>query len=452
MSQKIVILGAGESGLGAAMLAKQQGYAVWVSEAGAISEDRKLRLQQFSIDFEEGGHTEERVLAADLVIKSPGISPQVPIVRALLKNDVPVIDELEFAWKFTTGKVIAITGTNGKTTTTLLSYHLLKEAGLNVGLAGNVGQSWAAQLATEGDKDWWVLETSSFQIDGFVDLKPTVAVLTNITPDHLDRYEYDLNKYIQSKMSLFKPMGKGDTAICHDGDPLTERGADMTPMEVNFQKVSLESKADHSAYVDAGFICVPTSSNTWKFPVASLPIKGNHNVLNAMMAVLVAKAAGLTEDDIRVHLSTFKNASHRMEPIASIEGVSFINDSKGTNVDATAYALDSFQQPLIWIAGGVDKGNDYSVLYPLIKGKVKALICLGRDNSKLVKAFEAYIPVIQETKEMSAAVQQAMEQASEGDVVLLSPACASFDLFKNYEDRGEQFRASVRALERGMIV
>lgn len=448
MSKKIVILGAGESGMGAAMLAKKQGYAVWVSDGGSIRADRKEQLSQASIEFEENGHSGELVLAADLIIKSPGISPQVKLIQEATAKGISVIDELEFASRFTQGKVIAITGTNGKTTTTLLTYHLLKEAGVDVGLAGNVGQSWAGQLAKGEDHAWWVLETSSFQIDGFVTFKPTIAVLTNITPDHLDRYDYELDKYIQSKMSLFAQMQATDTVIVNATDALIQRGFSLNQVNASILKISLDSKDGVDAYLKNDTIQV----QDWSIPVAHLSIQGKHNVLNAMMALLSAKAVGVSEDSVRKSVQTFKNAAHRMEPISIIHGVTFINDSKGTNVDASAYALDSFNSPLVWIAGGVDKGNDYSVLYPIIEGKVKALVCLGKDNSKLKQAFGTHIPQIQEAQEMSEAVKLSMELADAGDIVLLSPACASFDLFKNYEDRGNQFRESVVALEKGMAV
>lgn len=448
MQQRIVILGAGESGMGAAMLAKQQGYAVWVSDGGIIRADRKEQLNHASIAFEEGGHSTDQVLAADLIIKSPGISPQAEIIQAAIGKGISVIDELEFASRFTQGKVIAITGTNGKTTTTLLTYHLLKEAGVDVGLAGNVGQSWAGQLAKSEDHAWWVLETSSFQIDGFVTFKPSVAILTNITPDHLDRYAYEIDNYIQSKMSLFARMQASDTAIVYAADALTQRGFSLSQVHASVQKVSLDSKEGMDAYLEGETIQV----QNWSILVAELSIQGKHNVLNAMMALLAAKAVGVSEVSARQSIQTFQNAAHRMEPISSINGVTFINDSKGTNVDATAYALDSFKSPLVWIAGGVDKGNDYSVLYPIIEGKVKALVCLGKDNSKLKKAFDAHISQIQETEDMREAVKLSMKLAVAGDIVLLSPACASFDLFKNYEDRGNQFRESVVALEKGMVV
>jgi UDP-N-acetylmuramoylalanine--D-glutamate ligase len=450
MNPQIVILGAGESGMGAAMLAKQQGYAVWVSEGGGITNERKELLQSLSIPFEEGGHDLERVLGASLIIKSPGISPKVPIVQAALNQGITVVDELEFASRFSTGKIVAITGTNGKTTTTLLTYHLMKEAGLNVGLAGNVGKSWAAQLATEGDKDWWVLETSSFQIDGFTSLKPTIGILTNITPDHLDRYDYAVDKYVHSKMSLFARMHIGELAISYADDVLTKQGLAMHPLSCKQLEVSLQGTQDVAACVSEDSLHIQFKASVLHIPTADIAIKGKHNMLNAMMAVLASLHAGGNEEAIRRGLKSFQNAPHRMELVANLQGVKFINDSKGTNVDATAYALESYASPVIWIAGGVDKGNDYLSLFSLVEDRVVVLICLGKANDKLKQAFTGRIPVIRETQNIKEAVEWAFEMAQRGTVVLLSPACASFDLFQNYEDRGEQFKKAVLALNHKM--
>ncbi|MGY6742162.1 MAG: UDP-N-acetylmuramoyl-L-alanine--D-glutamate ligase [Cecembia sp.] len=446
MSRKISILGAGESGIGAALLARQQGYAVWLSEAGAISDSRKEILEKAAIPFEEGGHTLDKVLEADEVIKSPGIPPTAPVVKAAFEKGLPVIDELEFSFRFSNGKVIAITGTNGKTTTALLTYHLLKKGGLNVGLAGNVGKSWAGQLV-EQDHDWWVLEVSSFQIDGFKHFKPAIAMLTNITPDHLDRYGYQLDNYILSKMSLFQNMDLDQAAIINADDLLTNKGISFKPLTMDCYPVSLKTSQKQGGYFDGLNLDLIAKGKKISISHQEVILKGKHNMLNSMMATLGAILAGVEEKAIREGLQDFKNASHRMEAVATIQGVAFVNDSKGTNVDATAYALDSYQQPLIWIAGGVDKGNNYSALDPLIKGKVKMLICLGVDNEKLKKAFEGKIKQIKETKDIHEAVRWAFENGQAGDLVLLSPACASFDLFKNYEDRGEQFKVAVNQLK-----
>lgn len=438
----IAILGAGESGVGAALLAYQKGYAVWVSDAGIISESRKTTLKEWGIEFEECAHSENLILAADEIIKSPGIPLTAPIVKKALKKGIPVIDELEFASRYSKGKVIAITGTNGKTTTTLLTYHLMKKAGLDVGMAGNVGESWAGQLVY-GDHSWWVLEVSSFQIDGFKTMKPKIAVLTNITPDHLDRYSYSLDNYIASKISLFKNMTEDDAAIYFADDLNIQVGLGNINLQATTFPVMLTKPTERGGYFNGNEIQLGIFGKNIKINPSEVALNGRHNMLNTMFAVLAAKLAGAGENVIREGLLDFKNVAHRMEFVANINGISFVNDSKGTNVDATAYALDSYSGPLIWIAGGVDKGNDYKVLVPIVKDKVKVLICLGKDNEKLKKAFELVIPVIKETQRIEEAVSWGFEFGVVGDVVILSPACASFDLFKNYEDRGNQFKSAV---------
>lgn len=445
--KQIAILGAGESGFGAALLAKREGYGVWVSDSGMISSERKNALQEAGIGFEEGGHDESKILASDLIIKSPGIPTKAPLVKKAMEEAIPVIDELEFAYRFSAGKVIAITGTNGKTTTTLLTYHLLKEAGYDVGLAGNVGQSWAGQLVNQ-DHDWWVIEVSSFQIDGFQTFKPTIGILTNITPDHLDRYEYKIENYILSKMGLFKNMTSREKAIMFLEDSLTQKGLEMRKPKSELYWISLADKQAKGGFSDLETLEIAVNDKSVKIPGSVLPIKGSHNILNALCAGIAATLVGLSEGQLIQGYSTFKNAPHRMELIRQIDGVRFINDSKGTNVEATFYALASFVEPMIWIAGGVDKGNDYSVLNDLVdNGKVKVLICLGTDNEKLKKAFSGIIPEIKETQDIREAVTWGQKLAENGEVVLLSPACASFDLFKNYEDRGAQFRSAVLELK-----
>jgi UDP-N-acetylmuramoylalanine--D-glutamate ligase len=448
--KRIAILGAGESGLGAAMLAKKNGYAVWVSDAGIISESRKTVLTQNEISFEEGGHNEEKILNAEFIIKSPGISPKSPIVTKAIQLGIPVIDELEFAAQFSNGKIIAITGTNGKTTTTLLTYHLLKNAGLNVGLAGNVGQSWAGQLV-DHDHDWWVIECSSFQIDGFVEFKPAIAILTNITPDHLDRYEYQIEKYIDSKFNLFKNMGADTFAILCAEDKLTLQG--IQNQELGAKKVwfsTLSRHAENGAFSDGETLHFSTEKGFASTQIDLISIKGTHNILNSLCAGTAALLAGVQPKELNEGFQTFRNAPHRMELIREIDGIQFINDSKGTNVEATAYALTSFSNPLIWIAGGVDKGNDYQSILTIVAKQVKCLICLGKDNEKLKKAFGSLVPEIRETQDIEEAVNWGLELGQSGDIVLLSPACASFDLFKNYEDRGEQFRTKVNQLKTKM--
>lgn len=442
----IAILGAGESGVGAALLAYRKGYAVWVSDAGLISESRKTTLKEWGIEFEEGKHSENLILAADEIIKSPGIPLTAPIVKKALEKGIPIIDELEFASRYSKGKVIAITGTNGKTTTTLLTYHLMKKAGLDVGMAGNVGESWAGQLVN-GDHTWWVLETSSFQIDGFKTLKPKIAVLTNITPDHLDRYSYNLDNYIASKISLFKNMTEKDAAIYFADDLNIQVGLGNINLQATTFPVMLTKPNERGGYFNGNEIQLGLLNKKIKINPSEIALKGKHNMLNTMFAVLAATLAGANEKAVREGLLDFKNVAHRMENVANINGISFVNDSKGTNVDATAYALDSYSGPLIWIAGGVDKGNEYEVLYPIVRGKVKTLICLGKDNEKLKKLFSGVIPVIKETQRIEEAVSWGLELGEKGDIVLLSPACASFDLFKNYEDRGNQFKSAVEALK-----
>ncbi len=443
---RLVVLGAGESGLGAALLAKREGFAVFVSDGGSIGEARKTQLRTAGIEFEEGKHDEARILAADLIIKSPGIAPTVSIVQQAINRGISIVDELEFASRYSKGKVIAITGTNGKTTTTLLTYHLLKEAGWDVGLAGNVGKSWAGQLV-EQDHTWWVIEISSFQIDGLVSLKPHIALLTNITPDHLDRYNYQMERYIDSKMALFKNMNRDDAAILNLEDSFTKTGLDRAPIQASRYGISLEGKPNQGGFSDGDGLVFDVAGAEATIPVTTLTIQGKHNLLNALGAGVAALLAGLSENQLLNGYQTFKNAAHRMELVRVVDGVRYVNDSKGTNVEATFYALGSYKQPMVWIAGGVDKGNDYSVLIPLVvNGQVKALICLGKDNMKLKTAFAPHIGQIRETQDLREAVSWAQELATDNEVVLLSPACASFDLFKNYEDRGDQFKGAVAAL------
>lgn len=443
--KKISIIGAGESGIGAGLLAHRLGYQVFVSDSGIISDSRKIQLAEKEIDFEEGRHTVERILAGEEIIKSPGISFESALVKQALAAGIPVIDELEFASRHSKGKVIAITGTNGKTTTTLLTHHLLEKAGLDVGLAGNVGQSWAAQLV-EGDHAWWVLEVSSFQIDGFKTLKPDIAIIMNITPDHLDRYGYHLDNYIQSKMNLFKNMDEEGHLIYYREDDNIQRGLGNLAPKAKIHQVSLQQMTADGGYFDGKSIKLsgPAELTVAKEEIA---LAGDHNMLNVMSAVQAALLAGASEEQIRSGLKDFKNAAHRMENAGEIGGVVYVNDSKGTNVDATAYALAAYSSPLIWIAGGVDKGNDYKQLYPSVQGHVKLLICLGKDNEKLKAAFAGIVPAIAETQSIKEAVRLAREAGHAGDVVLLSPACASFDLFKNYEDRGDQFKQAVKELK-----
>lgn len=444
--KKISILGAGESGIGAALLAKSHGYKIFVSDAGTISASIKASLEKEDIDYEEGHHSIEQILSGEEVIKSPGISPENEVVKQIHAAGIPIIDELEFASRYSKGRIIAITGTNGKTTTTLLTNHLLQAAGMDVGMAGNVGKSWAGQLV-EGDHDWWVLEVSSFQIDGFIKLRPSVAVVINITPDHLDRYGYSLERYIQSKLNLLGNMREEDHLIYFRDDHNIVTGLSDLKIYSQIHQISLREMTTKGGFYDQEEVRLEYEKGTLTVPREDISLKGSHNMINVMCAVSAALIAGADETSIREGLKSFKNVAHRMERVEEIGGVTFINDSKGTNVDATAYALAAFNQPLIWIAGGVDKGNDYAPIQPLVRDHVRMLICLGKDNAKLKKAFEGVVDEIIETQDIGKAVRQAQEKANPGEVVLLSPACASFDLFRNYEDRGEQFKEAVRNLK-----
>jgi UDP-N-acetylmuramoylalanine--D-glutamate ligase len=446
MIKKIVILGAGESGIGAALLALAKGYKVFVSDAEGISDSRKQQLIDNNIAFEEFGHTSGEILEADEVIKSPGIPYSNPIVQALVGMGTPVIDELEFAYRHSHAKVIAITGTNGKTTTTLLTYHLLKSAGLNVGIAGNVGKSWAGQLAA-GDYDWWVLEVSSFQIEGFVHFKPKIAILLNITPDHLDRYGYNFDAYSATKFKLVSNQDEKDHFIYFQDDTTISGTIKNKSIPAHLYPVSQVSTPSAALSIAADSISITWKEIQFQVPQEAMTLEGYHNKINALCAIQAALLAGASQSGIMAGLADFQNASHRMEPVATIQGVEFVNDSKGTNVDATKYALGAYKQPIIWIAGGVDKGNNYEELLTLAKRQVKGLICLGKNNEKLKSAFTGVIPQITETQSIHEAVEIGLRWSLSGDLILLSPACASFDLFKNYEDRGDQFKAAVHSLK-----
>ncbi|MDN3668406.1 UDP-N-acetylmuramoyl-L-alanine--D-glutamate ligase [Echinicola jeungdonensis] len=444
--KKLAILGAGESGMGAAILARVHEYPVFVSDSGVISSEKKQKLKEIGADYEDGGHSKEKILAFDEIIKSPGIPYSNEVVEAALEKGISVIDELEFAYRYSKGKVIAITGTNGKTTTTLLTYHLMKTAGMDVGLGGNVGKSWARQLA-EKDHEWWVLEVSSFQIDGLKTFRPRVAVVTNITADHLDRYGYVLDKYIHSKLNLLNNMLEGDAFIYYQEDHNIWKGLSELLVKPQIHEVSLEKIVKNGSFYNGSEVKVNFGDKIVTIPEEEIVLRGTHNMINVMCAVNAALIAGADEAGIKAGLKDFKNAPHRMEIVDEIDGVLYINDSKGTNVDASSYALAAFQQPMVWIAGGVDKGNDYEALKPEVIDHVIALICLGKENDKLIKAFEKVVPEIRETKDMTEAVKWGQELTQDGEVVLLSPACASFDLFKNYVDRGDQFKAAVKNLK-----
>ncbi len=446
MSERIVILGGGESGTGAAILAKAKGFDVFVSDQGPLKENYRNDLQSNAIAFEEGGHTEERVLSATLIIKSPGISKKAEIVKKARAKKITVIDEIEFACRYIKGKIIAITGTNGKTTTTLLTYHLLKNAGLNVALAGNVGESLARKVAT-AEYDWYVVEISSFQLDGTKKFHPHIGILLNITPDHLDRYENKMVNYVNSKFRLIKNLTSKDYFIYFVDDKVSGEESRQRSTEAYRVELSLDHEAITSAHYDGKKMIFQFGKKSFRIAQADTTLKGAHNLVNTMAAVSAAYLAKVPDAKIKEALKTFKNAPHRLESVATIGGVEFVNDSKATNVDSVVYALGSYNQPLVWIAGGTDKGNDYNLIREEVKKKVKALICLGKDNTKLVSFFGPLVPKVRETQDVKSLVRMAMEEAKSGDVVLLSPACASFDLFKNYMDRGDQFRSAVLKLK-----
>ncbi len=443
----IVILGAAESGVGAAILAKEKGFDVFVSDNGTIKEQYKSMLIENNIDFEEGSHNKEKILQASEVIKSPGIRSDAPLVLELLALQTPVISDLEFAARYTNAKLICITGSNGKTTTTLLTYHILKQAGLNVGLAGNVGKSFALQVA-HNNYDYYVLEISNFQLDHMYDFKADIAILLNITPDHLDRYEYKFQNYINSKFRILQNMQSNDTFIyCSDDQILIDEIGKRT---IDAEKVAFTTTDDQSkqGYLKDNTIYVDLlDKDSFSISINDIQLRGKHNYGNSMAAMLAAKAINIKNEKIRESLQSFQNVEHRLEKMPFlVKGVEFINDSKATNVNSVWYALDSMTKRTIWIAGGTDKGNDYSELFDLAKEKVKALVCLGIDNEKLKKSFGDKIGTIVEAKSMKEAIEKSFQLAEPGDVVLLSPACASFDLFKSYVDRGLQFKQEVRNL------
>lgn len=428
--KSVTIIGAGESGIGAAILAKKLGMDIFVSDNGVIAENFKKELTDFNIPYEEGGHDFEKVLVTEVVIKSPGVPEHAPVLRMLKDKGRKVISEIEFGHLFFSGLTIAITGSNGKTTASGLLYHILKTAGMNVALGGNYGKSYARILA-EQNPDIMVLEISSFQLDDIETFRPYISVLLNITPDHLDRYEYKMANYVHSKFQIAMNQKSSDYFIFNGDDP--EIKAKLAEFSGSPQKISITS----DKYIHG----IATQDGAGHFDIS---IKGRHNLFNAACIVEACRILGLKESQIAEGLASFKNLPHRLESLGEIDGIEFINDSKATNVDSVFYGLDAMTKPVIWIAGGTDKGNDYSMLFPVVKSKVKALICLGLNNEKLKNSFGPHIPNILETTKVSEAVEIGLKLAVPGDVVLLSPACASFDLFKNYIDRGEQFKDSVQ--------
>jgi UDP-N-acetylmuramoylalanine--D-glutamate ligase len=449
LAKKIVILGGGESGVGSAVLAVKQGFEVFLSDKSPLKQKYKEELQRRNIPFEEGTHDEQRILDADEVIKSPGIPDKVPLIKALKEKGIPVISEIEFAARYTKAKKICITGSNGKTTTTLLTYHILKNAGLNVGLGGNVGKSFAMQVA-ENNFDYYVLELSSFQLDGMFDFKADIAILTNITPDHLDRYEYEFQNYINSKFRILQNQGEQDTFIFNADDPVTMKEMKQRNIGSQLFPITLSEQlpfGDRGAYTHGdSFTIHINQNNTLTMKMTELALQGKHNLANSMAAGVASRILELRKEIVRESLENFENIEHRLEYVSKVNGVVFINDSKATNVNSTWYALESMKTPTVWIAGGQDKGNDYNDLAELVRNKVKAIVCLTKDSSKIRKAFANDVATIIDVDSADQAVRVSYELAREGDTVLLSPACASFDLFENYEDRGRQFKASVRKL------
>ena len=442
--KNLVILGAGESGIGTALLGIDKGFEVFVSDYGRIKKEYKDVLKNYEIDWEEGKHTSSKILNADIVIKSPGISDLVPIVKQLLSNGTPVISEIEFASQFTSSKIIGVTGSNGKTTTTMMIHEILKNANINVSIAGNIGNSFAKEIKKKSDV--FVLELSSFQLDGITAFRPKIAIITNITPDHLDRYDNNFDNYVASKFRIAMNQTKSDYLI-YDADN-TAINSFLKSNKIQSQLIpfSLFKTFENGTYYENNKIIIKNKNKSILMSKSNLALEGKHNIKNAMAAATVAHLLKIRKETIRESLECFQGAEHRLENVLKINKVQYINDSKATNVNATYFALESMSSPTVWIVGGIDKGNDYSVLYPFVNEKVKAIICLGKQNQTLFENFESMVEIIVETQFMSEAVKIAYNIAEAGDNVLLSPACSSFDLFENYEDRGQQFKTSVRKL------
>ena len=440
-------MGGADSGVGAAVLAKVKGLDVFLSDNGEIKPEYKETLDKWGIDYEEGGHTEEKILSADEIIKSPGIPSSVPIIKKLEALHTPIISEIEFASRYDNSKKICITGSNGKTTTTSLIYYLFKQAGLDVGLGGNIGKSYAFQVATE-KHDYYVLEISSFQLDGCYDFRPDIAIITNITPDHLDRYDYNMENYVRAKFRITRNLRPQDCFIFDSDDQITIGHLDQILIQAKQLPYTQEKKVSQGAYLDSDKIVLEYEQDETEIYLNELALGGKHNIYNSMAAALAAKASGVSNSVIKEALRSFSPIEHRLEPVLSIKDVLYINDSKATNVDSAWYALECQTKPVVWIVGGKDKGNDYSVLDELVRKKVKAIVCLGLHNERIHEAFEGIVGKenMVDTDSAEKAVRAAAGLAQAGDVVLLSPCCASFDLFKSYEDRGEQFKEAVRNL------
>ena len=442
---KIVVLGAGESGAGSAILAKKKGFDVFVSDYGVIKDQYKKMLDDENIRWEEGKHSEEEILSADEVIKSPGLKEDAPIVLKVKEKGIHIISEIEFAGRYTDAVKICITGSNGKTTTTNLIYHMLKKAGKKVAMTGNVGNSFALAVA-EGGYDYYVIELSSFQLDGMYDFKAEIAILMNITPDHLDRYDHKFQNYIDSKFRVTQNQTKDDFFIYWENDPVVAKEISKRELHATLLPFSDTVTENMAAYIENNRFIIDYKTKTDLMSIYDLALKGRHNTYNSMAAAIAGKTLGIKNEIIRESLSDFKGVEHRLEPVIKVSGINFINDSKSTNVNSTWYALGSMTTKVVWIVGGTDKGNDYSELFDVVAEKVRAIVCLGVDNKKIIDAFKDIVPTIVETKSMEEAVRSAYYLAKKNETVLLSPACASFDLFKNYEDRGRKFKAAVRNL------
>ena len=440
-------MGGAESGIGAAVLAKVKGFDVFLSDNGKIKEDYERTLREWDIPFEQGGHTPEKILNADEVVKSPGIPATAPMIRKLEEQGTHIVSEIEFAARYDSAKKICITGSNGKTTTTSLIYYLLQNAGLNVGLGGNIGKSYAFQVATE-KHDYYVLEISSFQLDNCYDFRPDIAIITNITPDHLDRYDYKLENYVKSKFRITRNLRPEDCFIFDSDDAITIAHLDKIVLKAKALPFTQKTEVPQGAFLRDDRIIIRYEESESAIYLKELALGGKHNVYNSMAAALAAKASGIDDAVIRESLKTFTAIEHRLEPVLSVGGVLYINDSKATNVDSAWYALDAQTKPVVWIVGGTDKGNDYSQLSELVREKVKAIVCLGVDNSRIHESFESIVGAgnMVDTRSAEEAVKASAAFAKDGDVVLLSPCCASFDLFRNYEDRGEKFKDAVRRL------
>jgi UDP-N-acetylmuramoylalanine--D-glutamate ligase len=445
MAEKIVILGAGESGAGSAVLAQKHGIDVFVSDKGQVKETYREILDKNKISWEEGTHNESIILSASEVIKSPGIPENAPIIKKIREKGIPVISEIEFAGRYAKGIKICITGSNGKTTVTNLIWHILNKAGKNAAMTGNVGNSFAMAVA-QGTYDYYVIELSSFQLDGMFDFKADIAVLLNITPDHLDRYEYKLQNYIDSKFRITQNQQKRDFLIYWDGDPIIKKELSKKKYGMTLMPFSDEVKEGMTAYIENDELIIDYQNKTNLMTIHDFALKGRHNTYNSMAAAIAGKILNIRKEVIRESLADFQGVEHRLEPVITVCGVNFINDSKATNVNSTWYAIECMENNIIWIVGGVDKGNDYSELFPVVSKKVKAIVCLGKDNKKIIEAFKDKVATIVETTSMEEAVRSSYYLAKKGETVLLSPACASFDLFKNYEDRGRQFKQAVRNL------